>query len=781
VFIRKRGWFKIYAVMKSAPQKNSFFSSILSPLIGGDQIALEKARLEAFLNAFPGEYCGFHEDGSVAYSDGFCAMLNLPGVKTVEDIQAALAPGDSAALEGQFLILEQEGKSFSLRVQTEGGKKTFRLRGAAGAAVNGRDKFRILWLEDISAEDNAQIQLKKAREAAEKQLEIKKGSLDTLPIPLWLRDGTGEIVWVNKAYAAMHGLPQTEITVSQVEIMTSLKSGARTLKDMARDALTEGRPQSIHSHVIVNGKRRWMELQEIPLPGTHQTLGIARDITREEEIQTELDRHTAANKSLLEQLRSAIAIFSADQSLEFFNSAYSAQWGLEEQWLNSRPKLGDILEKLRENRRLPEQADFRKWKQGWLDMFTRLIDPYEDMMYLPDGSAVRLLIVPHPMGGLMMTFEDVTSRLELESSYNTLIAVQKETLDNLAEGVVVYGGDGRLKLWNPSFADIWKLNPEELEGGPHINKIVDRKARFFEQSDWPSNRKSLIEQGLERNEQEGNMTRNDGVHLRYATVPLPDGGVMVSYYDITDSTRVENALREKNAALEAAEQLKTDFLANVSYQLRTPLNAIMGFSEILGHQYFGPLNDRQKEYSSGIHESGQRLLSLIDDILDLSTIEAGYLELKKEPVPVKPLLESLYDLSIEWARKRKLDIKLSCPNNIGSISADVPRLKQAIMNLIRNAINFTPEGGKINISANKNGDSVEISIVDTGIGIAGEDLKRIFEPFVRAPAGRSGTGNAGAGLGLALVKNIVVLHGGEIKIESRENEGTTVRVRLKTL
>jgi signal transduction histidine kinase len=380
-----------------------------------------------------------------------------------------------------------------------------------------------------------------------------------------------------------------------------------------------------------------------------------------------------------------------------------------------------------------------------------------------------------------MTFEDVTSRLQLESSYNTLIAVQKETLDNLAEGVVVYGGDGRIKLWNPSFAGIWKLNPEELEGGPHINKIVDRKTRFFSESDWPSMRKMLIEHGLERNEQEGQIKRADGVHLRYTTVPLPDGGVMVSYYDITDSARVENALREKNAALEAAEQIKTDFLANVSYQLRTPLNAIMGFSEILGNQYFGPLNDRQKEYSTGIYDSGQRLISLIDDILDLSTIEAGYLELKKEPVAVRPMLESLYDLSIEWARKRKLDVKLSCPENIGEISADQTRIKQALMNLIRNAINFTPEGGKINISAEKKGDGIEISIKDTGVGISSDDLRRIFEPFVRTPINRGGTANSGAGLGLALVKNIIELHGGSIDIESEESVGTTVTVLLGTL
>ncbi len=764
--------------MKPAPQKQSFFSNLLAPITGADQLALEKARLEAFLNAFPGEYCGFHQDGSAAYSDGFCNLLGLKNVQQIEDVQAAIETADAAALEGQYLALEQENKPFSILVHTESPRRTLRLRGAAGAALNASDKFRILWAEDVSDEEDTLVRLRRAREAAEKQLGLMEGGLDNLNLPVTLRDGSQDLTWVNEAYATLLGSEKGMILGGQVDILTSAKNGGRQPREMAREALASGQAQICSTHVIVGGKRRWMELQEIPLPGTLGTLGIARDNTREEEIQTELDRHTRANKSLLEHLRSAIAIFGTDQSLQFFNSAYATQWGLEEQWLNTKPKLGDILEKLRENRRLPEQTDFRRWKQDWTDMFTRLIDPHEDMLYLPDGSAVRILVVPHTLGGLMMTFEDVTSRLQLETSYNTLIAVQKETLDNLSEGVVVYGGDGRLKLWNPAFSNIWTLNPEELDGGPHIAKIVERMSSFFDQKDWPLMRESLIEQGLERTEQNGKLTRSDDVHLRYTTVPLPDGGVMVSYHDISDTTRVENALREKNAALEAAEQLKTDFLANVSYQLRTPLNAIMGFSEILGNQYFGPLNDRQKEYTSGIRESGDKLISLIDDILDLATIEAGYLELKKEEVEVKPLLESLQNLTAEWARKRKIDIKLSCPENTGFISVDTMRFKQALLNLIRNAINFTPENGKIEISGHKNGDTIEISIADTGIGISPADLERIFVPFERTQAGRNNSGNAGAGLGLALVKNIIELHGAEIKIESVEGSGTTARITL---
>ncbi len=764
--------------VKPTSHKQSFFGSLLAPLTGGDQAAREKARLEAFLNAFPGEYCGFHQDGSVAYSDGFCKLLNLAGVQRVEDVQAALTASDSAALEGQFTRLEDEGKAFTLRVRTEDGKRTLRLRGSTGAAIDGSDKFRILWAEDASDEEDALDSLRRTKDAAIREGGLMQGALETLPVPAWLRDANGDLSWVNKAYGNMLGCLPADAAVSQIEITLSPKSKVRSPRDMAGDATREGKAQSVQCHVIVSGKRRWMEIREIPVPGSHQTLGLALDLTQEEELRGERDRQAAANKTLLEQLRSGIAIFSADQNLEFFNTAFAAQWGLEDQWLNAKPRLGDILEKLRDHRRLPEQMDFRKYKQGWLDMFTRLIDPHEEMMYLPGGSAVRLLVVPHPMGGLMMTFEDVTSRLELESSYNTLIAVQKETLDNLAEGVVVYGGDGRVKLWNPSFAALWKFNPESLTDGPHINKMTEQMAGLFAPEQQSYMKRALTSQGLDRVENEGRLMRSDGLQLRYATMPLPDGGVMVSYYDITDSARVENALREKNAALEAAEQLKTDFLANVSYQFRTPLNAIMGFAEILNNEYFGPLNDRQKEYASGIFESGERLTALVDDILDLSTIEAGYLELDKTEVAIQPLLQGLYDLTHDWAMKRKLTVKLACAGTIGDFSVDERRIKQALLNLIRNAINFTPEGGEIGIEAARNGAALVFTIRDNGIGIAEEDLIRIFEPFERTAAGRTNAHQAGAGLGLALVKNIVELHGGTINIASRQGAGTSVTVTL---
>jgi signal transduction histidine kinase len=382
----------------------------------------------------------------------------------------------------------------------------------------------------------------------------------------------------------------------------------------------------------------------------------------------------------------------------------------------------------------------------------------------------------------MMTFEDVTSRLELESSYNTLIAVQQETLDNLGEAVAVYGGDGRLKLSNPAFGRLWNLYPEDLDGEPHITKIVDKLKPFFTDQEWPVRKDELSSKALDRLLHEGRHNRADGSLIDYSTVPLPDGGVLITYSDVTDTVNVETALREKNKALEAAEKLKAEFIANVSYQLRTPLNAIMGFNEILDQEYFGPLNERQKEYTKDTRQASERLLGLINDILDLSSIEAGNLMLEKEDIKIYDLMQDLKTVMEDWARSEQLEFSIKCPKNIGTLHADPRRLKQALVNVIRNAIAFTPEGGTIVLSAKKQNDHIVFESTDTGVGIAEEDHNTIFKPFERAtiktPNAPTDANTRGAGLGLSLVKNIIDLHDGHLELESERGKGTSLKMKL---
>ncbi len=754
------------------------FMNFLTALFGKGSLRAEKARLEAFLSAVPGEYCGWSCDGSVVYSRGFCDALGLAAVENIVDIQNKLSHEDSAALEGMFNRLKQDALPFTINVQDRLEAKTFKLSGTVGKDLSGSDSFYILWLEDITELKSAGDLLEQEQARLRDDIDNLQESLDALPHPVWIRDKEQKIIWCNIAYArAVNALP-SEIIAQQKEIISPSRKRKPSEKDslfgaaLARAALAKSCVQVTKTHEVLGGERRLIKISEVPLKAKGMSVGLAEDLTEEERILDKVRNNNAANRALLEQLRSAIAIYGADHKLEFYNSSFAQLWGLDEGWLNKKPKLGDIMEKLRETRRLPEQADFRAFKKSWLDMFTDLIEPRDDMLYLPDGSALRMLVVAHKLGGLMMTFEDVTSRLELESSYNTLIAVQRETLDNLAEAVAVYGGDGRLKLWNPAFGRLWSIDPENLEGEPHISRVVEKMLLSFSEDDRNAVGEKLISLALDRSANEGRLNCEDKTLIDYSTVLLPDGGVLISFTDVTDTVRVENALREKNAALEAAEKLKFDFLANVSYQLRTPLNVIMGFNEMLAQEFFGPLNDKQKEYTRDIHGASKKLLNLINDILDLSTIEAGQMDLDIENASIREVMESVFNLVQEWARSKKIEVSLTCPANIGRAEMDISRMKQAIINLVRNSIAYTDAGGKIELKATRQGDNVKISVKDNGCGINPEDQKRILQPFERIDHNQAS--DRGVGLGLTLVQNIIELHGGKFELESKVDEGTVV-------
>lgn len=766
--------------------KPSFFKRLGNALGFGSAHLQERARLEAFLAAFPGEYCGWASDGTIAYSKGFSECLNLGDITSFEDIQNAINTGDAAALEGMFNRLRTRGIPFAISVNSSDGKRMFKISGSQGQSLSAPDHFDVLWIEDITDEIATQSVYLQENETLDQERKRFEAVLNAVPRPLWVRDKDQKITWVNNTYAEFLGQNKTDILSEQKEIFGTLRKKPEADKrlpgaDLAKAALAENKAIDSRVHTIVKGQRMLMNISEMPLSANdpaQASLGIAYNVTREEELEGELKRYHVSNRELLEQLRSAIAIYNTDKKLEFYNSAFTQLWGLEEKWLNTMPRLGEIMEKLREDRRLPEQADFRRYKQTWLDMFTGLLQPSEDMLYLPDGTALRMLVVPHSQGGLMMTFEDVTSRLELESSYNTLIAVQKETLDNLEEAVAVYGSDGRLKLWNPAFAEQWKIQPEALEGEPHIAKILEMKKSFFEKKDWEKIRETMHNAGLKREIQQGRLRRRNNTLLEFSTVPLPDGGVLITTSDITDSARVEEALRDKTEALETAERLKMDFLANVSYQLRTPLNAIMGFNEMLAHEYFGPLNEKQKSYTGDIDKASHRLLTLIDDILDLSTLEAGYMTLEREEFKVRDMLQTTYDLVIDWTRKENIELHLKCPKNIGTLIGDERRLQQALINIIRNAINFTPAGGDIFLYARRGKAGITIFVEDTGIGIRKEDKERIFKPFERAHGVKSKDQmqKSGVGLGLSLVKKIAALHDGWVELESKPKQGTKASI-----
>ena len=423
----------------------------------------------------------------------------------------------------------------------------------------------------------------------------------------------------------------------------------------------------------------------------------------------------------------------------------------------------------------PEYADFRAFKRERCALFTSLIEPQRELMHLPDGRTLQLTISPHPFGGLTYVYDDVTDRLALECSYNTLAQVQRATLDHLFEGIAVYGGDGRLKLHNPAFRALWRLSEVDVSGEPHIREIVDKTRDLLDDNgNWARTREEIVAQVTSQTLASAPLYRRDGSMLQVASVPLPDGEVLLTYLDVSDSARIEQALRERNEALETAARLKAEFVANVSYELRTPLNTVVGFAEILHNQYFGPLNSSQQDYSRGILDSAHQLSALISDIVDLASIEASYIELERGRVDIREMLDAVVNLTKDRALSRGLDLELRCPPQIGVIEGDERRLKQAFFNLISNAIKFTLPGGAIRVDAKRGDSELLVSVTDTGDGLAAAEQVQAFGQVERK---RSRTGSD---LGLSLVKSLVELHGGSVEIEPVPGSGTRITCRLPT-
>jgi signal transduction histidine kinase len=242
------------------------------------------------------------------------------------------------------------------------------------------------------------------------------------------------------------------------------------------------------------------------------------------------------------------------------------------------------------------------------------------------------------------------------------------------------------------------------------------------------------------------------------------------------NARLFREIADKSRQLEAASRHKSEFLANMSHELRTPLNAIIGFSEVLNERMFGELNDKQAEYLRDIHASGTHLLSLINDILDLSKVEAGRMELELTDFDLPAAVDNAVTLVRERASRKGVTVRVAVDEQVGTFRGDERKIRQVLLNLLSNAIKFTPEGGRIEVGAALGNGAVEVSVRDTGVGIAPEDQEAVFEEFRQV--GASAAKQEGTGLGLALARKFIELHGGKIWVKSQVGAGSTFTFTL---
>jgi len=712
------------------------------------------------------------KDGRVQASPEVTALLQLEGqINSIADLTEGSEQGSAT-------------RNIYQRIETalEGGKLDY----TSFVADLGSDESQILvdikrlmslddtwpslvmWLEEYAG--NSVALERSGVQALTHRVSSLSSALEGIPFPIWILDADMHLVEVNRAYVnAVDGGGERSVVRRNKSLFDSKQT------QFARRVRESGRPSRERLFGIIGGQRRAFAVTHVYMPDDDKVLGIAVDVTGEEEALSELSRVLESQSETLNRLRSPVAIFGPGQTLRFYNSAFARLSHLPEDKLSSEIRHSELLDIMYEKRRLPEQADFKSWKEDLLKQYTTLLEPFEEMWHLPDGTAHRVVTQPHPLGGLLILFEDVTDRLALERSYNTLIAVQQETLDNMRESVAVFGGDGRLRLANPAFSVLWQLEDDALSEDARLvdllkkvqtDKVYKKENRAFRET---------VAASISRRENiSGRWYRADGAAIDYGLVPLPDGGMMLTQTDITDSFRIERALRERSRALEAADKLKSEFITNMSYELRTPLNSIIGFAEILDQEIFGGLNDRQKEYLQDILAGSGELKDMIADVLDLAVIEAGAMTLDVTKVDIAELLKASIAEGADILSKVEMGVKIDAPKTHNA-RGDAERLGQAFLNMISTMSKFSRSGSDMVFKISGKRGRVLITLVAEESGLSPMERDRLISTVAM---GVSSGSRRSSGLDLALVRSIITLHGGSVDLRGVGQEGLELIVDL---
>jgi signal transduction histidine kinase len=631
---------------------------------------------------------------------------------------------------------------------------------AMGRAIGGQAIVRIRELSGVRrelAESNTRYK------TLLEETELLRDFADAAPWPIWAKDSSGALRYANSAYAkATEATGIADAIHRNLELLESDQCA-----DMSR-ALNDNAAWSARLPVVLGGERRTYDVQAMKFQSG--TAAIAVDASEVAQLKAALQRMAEAHRRTLDQLSSGVAVFDANRRLTFYNESYRKLWGFDQAFLDAHPDDSSVLDRLRANRKLPEQPDFRAWKAKLHEAY-RAVESETYTWFLPDGRAIAVVTTPNLEGGITYLFDNVTESLDMARRFDGLIRVQRETLDNLTEAVAVFGSNGRAQLFNPAFEKMWKLTPEAMREQPHIDTVEELCRPMFDDGlTWRALREAIT--AIENREQFAQkIERRDGSVLECMTMPLPDGATMLTFQDITDTENVERALRERNEALEAADQMKVDFVHHVSYELRAPLTTIIGFAHFLSDPSTGPLTPKQAEYLDYVTKSTNALLALTNNILDLATIDAGAMKLELGPVNIEKAIQAAAEGIQDRLATDRIELKVDIDSNIGNFTGDERRVVQVLYNLLANAVGFSPHDAAVTISAQRTEHRVIFTVSDSGPGIPADVKDKVFDWF---ESHSHGSRHRGAGLGLSLVRSFVELHGGKVRVDSVVGKGTTV-------
>ncbi|MCB2079418.1 MAG: PAS-domain containing protein [Novosphingobium sp.] len=680
----------------------------------------------------------------------------------VLSFDAWMSTDASEILEQAIGNLRDNGKAFELMLPASSGTPVE----IAGRTAGGRAVVR------IRAATGHQRDINELRERHLKQsreLQALQTMLDKVELPVWVRDERGALSWVNAAYAHAAGAKtRDEAVAGRLEIASQA-----TLEDMAKARQAQ---LVFQGQCEIGADRRKLELTEVPLRSGSAGLGIDGDATAR--MKSALEREAVIRAEILDRIDTAVAVFDSSKRLTFCNKAYRDLWHFDPAWLIRKPDFDEILERLRAEERVPTPPD----GMGWRDWTASLVDTGGNEVRttewdLPNASlSLKLETIPHRDGGSTHLFHNLTESLDLQTRLSAQARVQKQTLESLTEGIAVFGQDGKLKLSNPQFARMWGLDRKALKARPHIDDIIAGcRTLHPAQDDWVALKQTVCGFLDAREPMSRIMERSDDLTVALSTVPLSDGATLAVFTDITAAKAAERALRERNEALEQAAELRGNFVSNVSYHLRDPLQSIIGFAQLLSGSAMTPDPAQQREYAGYILSSSTSLMTIVNDILDLASIQANVLELDVSDVDVRETINTAVDALKDRIAEHKIGLAIDVAPMAERMEGDHRRIRQMIFSLVANAIAFSNDGGKVMVDAFADGDMIAIRVSDEGQGIPARYKSRVFDSF---ETHNQRDRNRGPGLGLSLAKGFAEKHGGTIELSSEPGEGTVVTVRL---
>lgn len=472
---------------------------------------LASGRLSVMLNLFEGQETSFN------------TVLERLNRRDAENLTVCLRQ------------MRESDAPFDLNARSADGGRSFLISGFRTLRDGNKALLDIIWIRDITQLRTQTAALTNEAQTLNERAQLLKNIFDTFPFPVWVRNENLRLIMCNPAYAATVRAQSEEDALQESAEIVYEKS-PKEAQILAAAARAAGREHKTREDVVINGRRKSFEVSEIPLKKQNgsfrpQTLGFARDVTTYQEIGDELQRHIGAHNDVLEHLKTPIAVFDAEMRLTFYNTAFINLFDLDEEWLDTSPTYAHFIDMLRDKRKLPENRNFNTYKTQELHYFSTLVSAREDTLHLPNGLTLLRTMTPHPLGGLLIVYEDVTGHLALERSMNLQNDTRKALLDAMSEAVCVFSRASRLAFVNKAYETLWNVSGESLEKEkPSVSAVLERQRPFFDdKTDWERLKELMFGVVSAHDGTVFEITRADGQTLEFSATMLPDASVLTIY------------------------------------------------------------------------------------------------------------------------------------------------------------------------------------------------------------------------------------------------------------